>query len=946
MVMIPGVMFGRYRILDRLGSGGMASVYRAFEPTPPREVALKLIDASLAQDPIFRARFRREAAVLAALEHPNIVPIYTTGEEDGQPYICYRYIRGGTLKDVLGQPLQLQKVVALLTPVAEALDFAHRHGVVHRDIKPANILLTPGDDSSSPTPIVADFGVARLLEQSAADVRAVATSGQPVAADGTLIVHSSGVEETLNMRSPTTGEQTMTGAGLTQVGVGLGTPAYMAPEQVSGQSIDGRADQYALAITAYQLLTGTVPFQASTPIEVAFMQVHEPLPPPSQHGIELPAAAEQALLKALAKDPADRRANCAAFVAALAAAPAGVPDVVPARPAPLWRRAAGFVLDFFVACILGSFLAVPLVLFHEPAGEFAVLALVWIGYAWVGNAIGGSLGQRAFGMRVIAAQTGGRPGWRRGFARSAAAVLSTWCFGLGYLWAVFRRDRHTWHDSIAGTSVVRAEDAASAMSPTLTSRPRRLRLASWLAVAAGTALFLALVVLTILEPDFASTRGFVVGGSSMAPTLQDGDRVQIATYERSPARGAIIVFRQTLDSSSGTPPITILERVVAVPGDTVDISGGHLSVNGSAVVEPYAATPTTCSTAAYCHVTLPRGEYYVLGDNRPNSSDSRVYGPISAADIVGTVQSLPKHAASPVAAPSAAATVSATASAAAIPSVGQPTAPPTAAVPARSQPTSPPTAAPTYTPGSLPVWATVVAEDTNAQGKVAEAEGDLIDCFDLFHQLYGLTPGRSINVHLVSNQATLKTVMSATGFSSAEIAGFITNANTGQAYYHVNGTADAIVYLPATSDLRLGVAFLFGEYAVRSVVNSSAALSPPFWFERGFEFYWSSRVDASATAFRTVAVDDARAGTSPPLRALDTSAAVAAWASGQTNGQVRVDAKTALTLDYLARQLGDSGMARLLQALAQGNNFASALQTTTGLTIDQLDTAVDAYLRQ
>jgi serine/threonine-protein kinase len=292
MVLAPGSTFGPYRILGRLGEGGMASVYHAFQPTPAREVALKIMSSDLAALPAFQARFRREANVLARLEHPNILPIYETGEIAGQAYICYRYIRGGTLKDLLGTPLSLATVVQVLTPVAEALDFAHQQGVVHRDIKPANILLTEPDSRGRRTPIVADYGVARLLEPGL--VPAASPSGE--------------------RDEP-----------LTQVGVGLGTPAYMAPEQVLGRGLDGRADQYALAITAYQMLTGTVPYAATTPVEVAFMQVNEPLPLPRSRNPQLPAAAEQVLLKALAKEPTDRYASCGDFTAALERA-------IPSRP--------------------------------------------------------------------------------------------------------------------------------------------------------------------------------------------------------------------------------------------------------------------------------------------------------------------------------------------------------------------------------------------------------------------------------------------------------------------------------------------------------------------------------------------------------------------------------------------------------------------------------------
>ncbi len=271
-----GTNFGSYRIDGELGEGGMATVYRAYQPSLRRTVAIKVIGAHLAGQLDFQARFRREAEVLARLEHPNILPVYDYGEQDGQAYIVYRYVGGGTLRDRLKGPLPLEAVERLLAPVADALDFAHSQGVVHRDIKPTNILLTEQD-----VPIVADFGLARLLEAG-------------IAASGSDLTQQ-----------------------LTQAGMGLGTPSYMAPEQAQDSAVDGRADQYALGIVAYQMLTGSVPFVAETPLAVALKHVTEPLPSPRSRNPELSEAIEQALLRALAKDPAGRFADCRTFIRAL-----------------------------------------------------------------------------------------------------------------------------------------------------------------------------------------------------------------------------------------------------------------------------------------------------------------------------------------------------------------------------------------------------------------------------------------------------------------------------------------------------------------------------------------------------------------------------------------------------------------------------------------------------
>ncbi len=294
-VLEAGAEFGPFRILGVLGVGGMGSVYHAFQANPPRDVALKVIGTDLAAQPTFRARFKREAEVLARLEHPNILPLYETGEIDGRPYICSRYVRGGTLKDLLDRVLTAAEAAALLEPVAEALDFAHGRGVIHRDIKPSNILLTEPDARGRRAPIVADFGLARLLEAG-----------------------------------PANGPD---GAPLTQIGMGLGTPSHMAPEQVLGYPLDGRADQYALAITTYQLLTGMVPFAAATPSETAIMQVREPPPPPSRHNRQINAAVDDVILRGLAKPPEQRYARCSDFIAALAEA-AHSADQTPEPTAP------------------------------------------------------------------------------------------------------------------------------------------------------------------------------------------------------------------------------------------------------------------------------------------------------------------------------------------------------------------------------------------------------------------------------------------------------------------------------------------------------------------------------------------------------------------------------------------------------------------------------------
>ena len=261
-----GATIGPYRVLEQVGLGGMATVYKAYQPAMDRYVALKILPQHYAQDPQFVERFLREARTIANLEHRNILPVYDFGEDRGITYLAMRYLEGGTLKDILalGQ-LTLADAGQLLGQVAHALDYAHRQGVVHRDVKPANIMV----DNEGWT-YLTDFGIAKVLD--------------------------------------TTSELT---AGA------IGTPAYMAPEQSLGQPVDGRADIYALGVILYELVTGQVPFKADTPMAVALAHIHEPLPPPRSVDPSVPESFERVILKALAKDPDDRYQAAAAFDEAL-----------------------------------------------------------------------------------------------------------------------------------------------------------------------------------------------------------------------------------------------------------------------------------------------------------------------------------------------------------------------------------------------------------------------------------------------------------------------------------------------------------------------------------------------------------------------------------------------------------------------------------------------------
>ena len=269
MTNLIGQSLGRYHILEQLGEGGMATVYKAYDTRLEKDVAIKVILPSQQHSEKFLKRFKRKSRALAKLSHPNIVTVLDSGEHEGMPFLVMEYVAAGTLKRKLGQPLNWQDAAETLAPVARALDHAHSHHIVHRDVKPSNILLT--DEGR---PMLSDFGIAKMLE----------------------------------------GEET---ADLTGTGMGVGTPEYMAPEQVTGKAVDQRADVYALGIVFYEMLTGRKPFRADTPMAVLYKQVHDPLPRPTRFVPALPQGVERVLLKALAKDPAYRYPDMGAFAETL-----------------------------------------------------------------------------------------------------------------------------------------------------------------------------------------------------------------------------------------------------------------------------------------------------------------------------------------------------------------------------------------------------------------------------------------------------------------------------------------------------------------------------------------------------------------------------------------------------------------------------------------------------
>ena len=264
----PGQMLGPYRIISQVGQGGMATVYKAYQPSMDRNVAIKVLPRQLAESPEFAARFQQEARIIARLEHPHILPVFDFGESDGVTYFVMRYLEAGTLKTKMeAGPLSLNEIDRLFTQLAEALNYAHGHGIIHRDLKPANALI---DESGNL--FLTDFGIAKLLESA----------------------------------SPR----------LTQTDAIMGTPAYISPEQARAETVNQRSDIYSLGIILYEMVTGSVPFVADTPLAVILKHISDPLPPPSIVKKDIPQPIESVILKALAKDPDDRYATAAEFLSA------------------------------------------------------------------------------------------------------------------------------------------------------------------------------------------------------------------------------------------------------------------------------------------------------------------------------------------------------------------------------------------------------------------------------------------------------------------------------------------------------------------------------------------------------------------------------------------------------------------------------------------------------
>jgi serine/threonine protein kinase len=294
-----GSDFAGYRIEALIGRGGMGEVYKAEHPRLGSKVALKLLAPELAEEKLFRERFVRESRLAASLNHPNVIPIFDAGEEAGLPYIAMRYVAGPDLKSLVERdgPLPLERALSIVSQVGSALDCGHERSLIHRDVKPGNILLEESAEGGQAHVYLSDFGVAK---------------------------------------------HTLSRSGLTTTGQFVGTIDYIAPEQIEGKPLDGRADVYSLGCVLFEALTAVPPFERESNVAMMYAHLLEPPPSLSERRPELPAEFDEVIATALAKNPAERYPSCRALVEAVRerSSPTAAPATVAAPAAPTAAAAA------------------------------------------------------------------------------------------------------------------------------------------------------------------------------------------------------------------------------------------------------------------------------------------------------------------------------------------------------------------------------------------------------------------------------------------------------------------------------------------------------------------------------------------------------------------------------------------------------------------------------
>ena len=358
----PGDRLGAYKIVSKIGKGGMGVVYKAYDESLEREVAIKVISSELSSQKEFIERFKREAKSAAALSHPNIIYIHSIGETNDKHYFTMEYVEGKSLEDVLEEKgkIPLNEAINYILQAATGLNAASKKGIIHRDIKPSNLLIT-----SAGLIKIADFGLAKLIR--------------------------------LDKSLPT----------LTNSGIAIGTPIYMAPEQAKGDEIDHRVDIYSLGATFYHLVTGRTPFEGDTPLKVMLKHITDPLVEPSKVNSEIPPAISQIICQMMAKDPAKRYKTYEELIDALEK-----PREKPLTYVSLLPRLIAIFVDVVIWAIPSSILSSLLgLIWRNPALSgtlpLLVFAIIYFLYSLKKlSSSGQSYGMRLFHIQVISDKGG------------------------------------------------------------------------------------------------------------------------------------------------------------------------------------------------------------------------------------------------------------------------------------------------------------------------------------------------------------------------------------------------------------------------------------------------------------------------------------------------------------------------------------------------------------